>query len=255
MVRHQRYDVSELAVATLLQAHEAGVPVAALPVVMLGNFPHKALYAWGDGPRVDPADLRGRRAGVRAYSQTTALWVRGVLSDTYGVSPREMTWVTTEGPHVATAEDPANVERTSGNLVDALRSGDLASVVLGAPFAAKVDGLVPLIPDWQARQDAFYEEHGWVPANHLVVVRRDLLRSDPGVVRALYQAFAAGIDAARPAQPTGSVRERAVGYGVTDALLDMLGTAIRYAQEQGVVRRAIDPAELLADFEKYAGGS
>jgi 4,5-dihydroxyphthalate decarboxylase len=255
MAREQRYDISELAVATLLQAFEAGVPVAALPVIMLGNFPHRALYAWGAGPRVDPGDLRGRRVGVRAYSQTTGLWARGVLSDTYGVSSRDVTWVTTEGAHVATAQDPLGVERTSGNLVDALRSGGLASIVLGAPFAAKVDGLVPLIPDWKARQESFLEERGWVPANHLVVVRRDLLQSDSGLVRAVYRALAAGIDAARPAEPTGSIRERVVQYGVNDTLLAMLCTAIRYAREQGVIQRDLDPAELFADFEKYAGGS
>lgn len=55
MVRELRYDVSELAIATLLQAVEAGVPVAALPVVLHGNFHHKSISVWGgeggSGPR------------------------------------------------------------------------------------------------------------------------------------------------------------------------------------------------------------
>lgn len=255
MVRDLRYDVSELAVATLLQAVEADVRIAALPVVLLGNFPHRSLYVWGDGRRVDPADLVGRRVGVRAYCQTTGLWARGMLGDTYGVSARDITWVTTEGAHVATAVDPANVERASGDLVDALRRGDLASIVLGAPFAAKVDGLAPLIPDWQARQEIFFDRHGWVPANHLVVVRRDLLRSEPGLVRALYRGLTAGIDAAMRNEPPGSVRGRAVRYGLGPGVLDMLGTAIRYAREQEIIRRDLDAAELFADFEKYVGES
>ncbi|GAA4981695.1 hypothetical protein [Streptomyces hyderabadensis] len=255
MVRHQRYDVSELALATLLQAVEAEVPVAALPVVTVGNFPHRSLYTFRDGPRLTPADLRGRRVGVRAYSQTTGLWVRGVLSDSYGVPSRDVTWVTTEAPHVAAVREPSNVERTSADLVEALRGGHLASIVLGAPFASRVDGLVPLIEDWETRQESFYAEHGWVPANHLIVVRRDLLRSEPGLVRELYRALTAGIDAARPHAPAGSVRERAVRYGVDDTLLAMVGAAVRHAREQEIVRRDIDPAELFADFEKYAGGS
>ncbi|KAA9159040.1 hypothetical protein FPZ12_021045 [Amycolatopsis acidicola] len=243
MVRSLRYDVSELAVATLLQAFEAGVAIAALPVVLLGNFPHRALYVWGNGKHVEPADLAGRRVGVRAYSQTTGLWARGILEDTYGVSSRDVTWVTTEGPHVATAKDPANVERTSGNLVDALRGGDLASIVLGAPFAAKVDGLAPLIRDWESRQEKFYAERGWVPANHLVVVRRDLLRSEPDLVRAVYSGLTAGID--------GGAATRAVRYGLSPGLLDMLRTAIRYAHDQEIIRREFDARELFADFEKF----
>jgi len=244
MVRDLRYDVSELAVATLLQAVEAEVPIAALPVVLLGNFPHRALYVQGEENRIEPAELKGRRVGVRAYSQTTGLWVRGILADTYGVSSRDITWVTTEGAHVATARDPANVERTSGNLVDELRAGDLASVVLGAPFAAKVDGLVPLIGDWEAQQEKFHAEHGWVPANHFVVVRRELLRSEPDLIRSLYSGLTSGIDG-NPG--------RAARYGLNPGVLDMLRTAIRYAREQEVIRRDLDPAEIFADFEKYVG--
>jgi 4,5-dihydroxyphthalate decarboxylase len=252
MVREQRYDVSELALFTLLQAVEAGVPLAALPVVTLGNFPHRSLYVWGDR-RIAPAELRGKRVGVRAYSQTTGVWARGVLSDTYGVAAQDVTWVTTEGPHVATAPEPANVERTQEDLAALLRAGDLASVVLGAPFAAKVDGLAPLLPDWEDQQEEFFAEHGWVPANHLVVMRRDLLQSDPALARAVYRALAAGIDAARLGESAGSVRERAVGYGVNDRLLAMLSTAIRYAREQDVISGDLDAADLFSDFEKYVG--
>ncbi|MBB4689278.1 substrate-binding domain-containing protein [Amycolatopsis jiangsuensis] len=253
MVRDLRYDVSELALATLLQAVEAGVQIAALPVVLLGNFPHRALYVWGEENRIAPAELAGRRVGVRAYSQTTGLWARGILGDTYGVPSDEVTWVTTEGSHVDTAKDPATVERTSGTLVDALRAGDLTSVVLGAPFAAGIDELIPLLPDWEEQQERFYDQRGWVPANHLVVVRRELLRSEPDLIRGLYRGLAASIDAGLRAEPAGTVRARAVRYGISPGLLDMLGTAIRYAREQEVIHREIDAADLFADFEKYVG--
>jgi len=90
MVRELRYDVCELAIATLFQAIEAGVPVAALPVVLHGNFHHSSLWGWGD-QQLRPEDLSGRRVGVRAYSQTTGLWVRGVLNDTFGVRAQDVT--------------------------------------------------------------------------------------------------------------------------------------------------------------------
>ncbi len=77
MVRELRYEVSELAVATLLQAIEAGRPVVALPVVLHGNYHYRSIWTWKGHGGLSPADLRGRRVGVRAYSQTTGLWVRG----------------------------------------------------------------------------------------------------------------------------------------------------------------------------------
>ncbi|MFJ8754999.1 hypothetical protein ACIREO_37705 [Streptomyces sp. NPDC102441] len=253
MVRELRYDVSELAIVTLLQAVEAGVPVAALPVVLHGNFHHRSISVWGGESRLRPEDLRGRRVGVRAYSQTTGLWVRGVLSDTYGVRAQDVTWVTTEGSHVDAAPEPSNVERTSRRLVDALRDEDLAAVVMGARSADHVDGLVPLIADWKAQQDGFLANHGWVPVNHLAVVRKDLLESDPDLVRGVYQALCAGIDVARPSEPTGSTRELVVQHGAGETLLATLRTAIRYAREQGLIKSDLDAADLFADFHRYVG--
>ncbi|MEV1025698.1 hypothetical protein [Streptomyces sp. NPDC050264] len=253
MVRELRYDVSELAVATLLQAVEAGVPVAALPVVLHGNFHHRSLSGWGGEGQLRPEDLRGQRVGVRAYSQTTGLWVRGVLSDTYGVRAQDVTWVTREGAHVDGAPEPSDVERTSRGLVDSLREGDLAAVVMGARSADHVDGLVPLITDWKAQQARHIERHGWVPVNHLAVVRKDLLASDPDLVRSVYQGLCAGIDAARPAEPTGSTRELVVRHGISDTLLATLRTAIRYAREQELITSDLDAEDLFADFTRYIG--
>jgi 4,5-dihydroxyphthalate decarboxylase len=250
MVRELRYDVCELAIATLFQAIEAGVPIVPLPIVLHGNFHHRSLWGWGER-ELRPEALRGRRVGVRAYSQTTGLWVRGVLSDTYAVSSREVTWVTTEGAHVEGVREPANVGRTDSKLVEALRAGEVEAVVMGARSLDHVEGLVPLIPDWKEQQHTFLRKYGWVPINHLAVVRRDLLENDPGAVAAVYRALSAGIDAARPAEPEGSTRELVVGHGITEALLGALDTAIRYAREQEVIRTDLDARALFADFEKH----
>lgn len=252
MVRELRYDVCEMAIATLLQAVEAEVPVVALPVVLHGNFHHRSLWGWGE-QQLRPEDLRGRRVGVRAYSQTTGMWVRGVLSDTYGVNSDEITWVTTEGAHVEGYREPVNVERTSSKLVDALRAGDIEAVVMGARSLDHVEGLVPLVADYNEQQETFLHERGWVPINHLAVVRRDLLKRDPDAVAAVYRALSTGIDAARPTQPEGTTRELVVQHGITDQLLDALDTAIRYAHEQQVIRTHIDARSLFADFEKHVG--
>ncbi|WP_030899323.1 ABC transporter substrate-binding protein [Streptomyces sp. NRRL F-5126] len=252
MVRESRYDVSELAVATLLQAVEAGRPVVALPVVLHGNHHHRSIWTWEDSGGLTPEDLRGRRVGVRSYSQTTGMWVRSVLSGTFGVASRDITWVTREEPHVASAQEPANVERTATPLVDLLRAGDLAAVVMGARSADHVEGLVPLIPDWKARQEQHFEEHGWIPINHLAVVRRDLLEERPDAVRAVYRALTRGIDFARPAS-TGTVRGSVVQYGVTDTLLATLETAIGHAREQGLITSPMTAESLFADFTRHAG--
>lgn len=253
MVRQGAYDVSELAIATLFQAVEAGRPLVALPVVLHGNMHHQSISVLDGQERVLPEDLPGRKVGVRAYSQTTGLWVRGMLSDTYSVRAQDVTWVTREGPHVASAEDPANVEHTDAVLVDQLRDGELAAVVMGARSADHVPELTPLLSDWKQQQEAYVEEHGWVPINHLLVVRAELAQESPEQVRSLYRAFAESIDRARPQPPTGTLRERVVNAGLTDTLRSTLETALRYAREQEVIRRDITVDEIFAPFMELIG--
>ncbi|MFS8201211.1 hypothetical protein ACLVWQ_21280 [Streptomyces sp. CWNU-52B] len=254
MVRELRYDVSELAIATFLQAHEAGVPVALLPVVLSGAFHHHSLTRWPGSAEIGPSDLAGRRVGVRAYSQTTGLWVRGILHEEFGVDAEDVTWVTTEEPHVASYVKPPNVERTTGKVLDLLEHGDVVAAVLGPPALDGAQGpLVPVIPDWREAEEAWGARHGTVPINHMLTVRRDLLEAEPGAVSELYQAFGARIEARKTAETSPGPRVRALRFGVSDELVAGLRTAIDYALQQNVIRTPVTVDELLGDFTRHLG--
>ncbi|MDT2005704.1 hypothetical protein FXW78_14805 [Rhodococcus opacus] len=254
MVRELRYDVSELAIATYLQAREAGAPIALLPVVLSGDFHHHSLTRWPGSAEIDPADLAGRRVGVRAYSQTTGLWVRGILHEEFGVDAKEVTWVTTEEPHVASYVEPPNVERTTGKVLEVLERGDVVAAVLGPPALDGAQGpLVPIIPNWREAEEAWGARHQTVPINHVLTVRRDLLEADPKTVSALYQAFGAQIEARKAAESAPGPRVRALRFGVTDELVAGLQIAIDYALQQNVIRTPVTVAELLDDFTRHLG--
>ena len=97
MVRGQLFDVSELAIVTFLQARAYGKPLVLLPVVLAARL-ESALLCRADSDIRGPHDLVGRRVGIRAYSQTTGVWLRGVLADAHGVRPHDMRWITLEVP-------------------------------------------------------------------------------------------------------------------------------------------------------------
>ena len=63
---------------------------------------------------------------MRSYSQTTAVWVRGILANDYGVDMDRVRWVTFEDGHVAEYREPAGVERIGGdkNLLKMLREAN-----------------------------------------------------------------------------------------------------------------------------------
>jgi len=240
-VRNLEFDVCEMAFATYFQAREAGVPITLLPVVQIGSTHHQSLTRLPDGPQLTPRQLVGQRVGVRAYSQTTGLWVRGILREEYGIESSEITWVTTEEPHVAQYQEPAYVERsTVTEVADLLRDGDVVAAVLGLrAVGGQGGGLVPVIEDAKAAGLAWIERHGTIPANHLVVVRDEVLRSDPDAARAVYRALAAGI-AATAGERGDTPAGRAVTAGWSEPLAKSLEIGAQYALEQELVREPVD---------------
>jgi 4,5-dihydroxyphthalate decarboxylase len=251
MVRELKFDVCEMAVATYLQAREAGKAISLLPVVMSGNFHHHSITQLPGGRIEDPKQLTGQRVGVRAYSQTTGLWVRGVLREDYGVDSDQITWVTTEGPHVSEYVEPPYVERTSSKLIDLLRGGDIAAAILGL-IAIEGDDAppVPVISNWREAEQAWERRYSGIPINHMLTVRTEMLKSDPTAVKGIYQALTASIDGLR-ADGEQTSRQRAVTYGLDEALLSPLRVAIRYAREQELIRSEVTVDEIFADFTRY----
>lgn len=245
MVRSQRYDFCEMAIVAFLQARESHHPLLLLPVVMMGGFHHGSLFASPVNPPPTPADLAGRRVGVRSFSQTTGLWVRALLEEEYGVRPQDVTWVTTEGSHAEEYEDPPYVERTRRSLLDELRSGGIAAAIL---VPGDNPGLRPLIADPDAAARAWYRSPRTVPVNHLVVTTEAVARARPQVVAAVYRALTAGVEEARRDAPPGGEASlpSSVTYGF-ERLRTSVELAARYAASQGLIAKVPDVPSLFAD--------
>ncbi len=107
MVRYEAYELSELAIVTALQAIAFGRPIVLLPAVVASRFQRGCLVALGARP-VAPEDLTGKRVGVRSYTQTTGMWVRAHLVEDYGLTTRDLRWITRDGAHVAEYTDPTS---------------------------------------------------------------------------------------------------------------------------------------------------
>lgn len=187
VVRDLEFDVAELALMTYLAAHAYGKPLVLLPAVVLARYQHPFIvYDSSRGP-LSPHHLEGRRVGIRAFSVTTAAWIRGILADQYGVDTARIRWVTFEEPHVAEFRDPPNVQRASGGTTAEamLLAGDLDAAVL-ADANLSDPRLARLIPDPDAAADAWNARYGAIQINHMVVVRRELLETRPDTVREVY---------------------------------------------------------------------
>jgi 4,5-dihydroxyphthalate decarboxylase len=242
MVRQQSYDLAELAIVTALQALEHGKPLVLLPAVVASRLQRGCIIMrLADGP-ADPTALAGKRIGVRAYTQTTGMWVRAALYEDYGLGTTDIRWVTREPAHVETYQDPSFVihDETGKSLPDQLRDGDIDAAILGNDLP-KDPAFAPVILDHRAVDAAWMARHGFMPINHMVVVRRDVLEARPEAVRAAYALLREGAtETHRPTDAPDPTR-----FGV-DALRGPLAFIIEECRRQHLLTSPLDAAEILA---------
>lgn len=244
MARQQKFDVSEMAIVTAIQAFAYRKPLVILPVTLAARFQHGCLIGRAKDRPAPPDGLRGRRIGVRAYTQTTGTWVRGILQNDYGLPPDCVRWVTQEGAHVEEYRDPAWVERTDPKLKlpDLLRDGKIDAAILGNDLPDDPE-FAPIVDKPSEAGQAWFARHRVVPINHLLVVRRDLARDHPDALKELCDV----IKAARP-RPTGAIDMLPIGI---DAIRPSLELVLRYCDQQSLLPRKIDPAEMFAEAAPF----
>jgi 4,5-dihydroxyphthalate decarboxylase len=243
MARERRFDVSEMAIATFLQAKAVGVALTPLPIAMAARFQESALLCRADSAIRGPGDLAGRRVGVRAYSQTTGLWLRGLLSEDYGVHPGDIRWLTFEGAHVQDFVDPDFVERAAPgeDLLTMLREGRLDAVIVGND-APDDPGLRTVFADPAAAASAFWDKHRFIPINHIVIVKNEIAQARPEIAREICRMFAASKAQGPP--PAGERDRAPLGR---EAVGPSMNLAMRLALEQGLLPRPLTREEVWRD--------
>jgi 4,5-dihydroxyphthalate decarboxylase len=248
MVREQKYDFGELAMVTFLQARHYGKPYVLLPATIVGRNQHHTIFYNAERGALSPRDLNGKRVGVRAYTQTTGAWVRGILAGDYGIDLDGVTWVTFEDPHLAEYRDPPNVQRAGEGKVlkQMLIDGEIDAAILGD--VAEEGPLKHLIPDHEAAGRDWARRHGGVPINHLAVMRESIVKTQPDVVREVYRVLKESRAAAD--LPTGADDPLRFGIGAIRQSLEQLSA---YAMAQKLIPRAFSADELFADAVRILG--
>ncbi|MGD0051304.1 MAG: ABC transporter substrate-binding protein [Vulcanimicrobiaceae bacterium] len=265
MVAQGAFDVSEMAIATFLQAHALGKPLVLLPVVLMNRFHHASIVRATGSPIRGPADLAGRRVGVRAYPQTTAVWVRAILQHEYGVDPGAIEWVVREPGHVAELADPPNVTQLAeADFPRLLREGAIDAWIAGRD-ADGVAGVEPLIADADGAARTAFTRDGILPINHALVVRRDVLDAHPRVGAELVALFGAAkalhferLRAQGARDATEAFQLDLLRQGVDplpsgiEALRPALAAMIRLVTEQRLVPVSATVDALFAPFRQAA---
>jgi len=246
-VRNLEFDVSELAIVTYLMAKAHRKPYVLLPAVVLGRFQHPFLVYNSARGELRPQDLNGKRVGIRSYSVTTTMWLRGILVNDYGINLDSVKWVTFEEAHVAEFKDPPNIQRAPAgkDILNMLLDGEVDAAVLGSTTLPD-PRLKRLIPDPDKAAKEWHAKNGTIQINHMVTVKDTLSKSNPDAVREIYRLLKESKRRA-PAPAAGALDMTPIGL---ESMRRGLEVAIDYVYKQSLIPKRYKVDELFDDVTR-----
>jgi 4,5-dihydroxyphthalate decarboxylase len=277
MLRFREFDCSEMSLSSYVASlNSDSPPFVAIPAFPSRFFRHSCIFVSAKSGIRKPEDLKGKRIGVPEYQMTAPVWIRGILSDDYGVK------VTDVEHYSGGEEEPGREEKLKLDLPSTIRlraipadktlsrmiaDGELDALVTArAPstFRKEPDKVRRLFPDYVETEKQYYRRTKIFPIMHTVVIRRDVYAKNPWVAQSLYKAFTEAKakayrlydqTAALPAMVPWLIAQldearREMGedwwpYGV-EPNRKVLETFLRYHHEQGLSKRRFTPDELFA---------
>jgi 4,5-dihydroxyphthalate decarboxylase len=279
MVRDVAYDVCELAPTTYIIAKAYGAPFTAIPIFFERRFHHAGLLVRDDAGIAGPKDLEGKKVGVRAYSVTTGVWTRGILVNEFGLDSSKVTWVVDDEEHVTQLKLPPNVEHVpeGKSLASMMAAGEIQA---GFVANAGIGREGPPKAGWKAKEREetasyrelfanadelgaeFYRRSGIYPMHSTLVIKDEILKANPWLAEALFDAFLASkrryVDRLLKGEAESNTDRRylkqmkVVGddplpYGL-DVNRRSIETLALYALQQGLIPKKIGLDELFVDI-------
>lgn len=277
MLRHREFDVAELSLSSYtVSLFREDPPFIAIPIFLSRYFRHSCIYVNADSGIHRPADLKGKRIGNPEYQMTAPVWIRGIMSDEYGVPVTSPIYLS------GGEEEPGRPEKIALSLppefrLEAIPSDKTLSRMIetgeiDALYTARApstfgngSGKVRrLFENYAAVEREYYLKTRIFPPMHIVALRRDVYEKNPWVAQSLAKAFfAAQKDAYDELRSTAALKsmlpwlthhvqetEELMGrdfwpYGY-EPNVRSLSTFLRYHHEQGLSRRLLTPKELFA---------
>lgn len=267
-LRNREFDMAEVSASSYLVARDQGQPFTAIPVFLHRRFRHGFVFVNTEKGISKPADLVGRKVGIKHWQVTAILWMRGILEHEYCVPHRKIKWVQ-ELDQDLPVELPSDIDLTTlpddKSVETMLAEGELDAVIhssLIKPFVRKDPRVGRLFPDYKAEEIRFYKKTGMFPIMHVTGIRQEIIDRHPWVAINMYHAFneAKAIAMRRMENPrivplawyreAWEEQEEILGpdpwvYGLTDQNRRTLETMIGYSHEQGLMKRKMSVDDLF----------
>jgi len=267
-------DGGEMSISSFVQAKSQGAPLVALPIFLKRGLAQRSIFCPAGSALNSPAQLLGKRVGLVSCTSSMAVWVRGILSDGYGVTAAKIKWLSLSGsfpgaqsvaiPAEFSAERvqaweeldgyPHELDRREAFLLSLLDRGMLDAVV---SFQAMIDydRTRPLLDEQSLWSNPLSSRI--YPVNHLFVVKTEVARRFPAMAESLLSAFreARGAWTAYRPDSAREACEREMAHLGYDPFAYRLGevekttleTFVDYLQRENLISRKVGLDELFHD--------
>jgi 4,5-dihydroxyphthalate decarboxylase len=251
-------------------------PFIAIPIFPSRFFRHNSIYINAAAGIREPKDLIGKRIGTPEFQMTAPVWIRGILSEHYGVPIDSVTYCTGGEEEPGRGEKikldlPPNIRvqpigptQTLAAMLDSGEIDALHTARMPSTFAGKRGNVRRLFPSFREVEQQYFRDTGIFPIMHAIVIRRDVYEQNRWIAQALFKAFVeaqkqayadlyvtAALKAMLPWLTDHVEEARALmgddywSYGFARNRAT-LATFLRYHHEQGLSKRLLTPEELFA---------
>ena len=275
MLRNREFDVAELSMSNYLMAKYTGLPFVAIPVFLHRRFRHGFVFLNNSKGVKKPADLIGRKVGLRNFQATANLWIRGILEHEYDVPHRHLIWLKQDEEEVDWPP-PADLNITripAGKSIEKmLVEGEIDALIhpeVIQPMLDKDPRVTRLFANYRELEIDYFKRTGIFPIMHTTAIKQEIVEQYPWVPINLYQAFEASKKAAYKRMENPRIvplawfrsfweeQEEVLGsdpwvYGLGEVNRTALNTLMRYSQEQGLIGRKMGLDELFVVTEGHS---
>lgn len=191
-------DGGECSTSSLILARMRGATLRGLPVFLARQFRHRCIYCSVTSTLSHPSELKGKRVSAHRYNASTAVWLRALLQDEYGVSPEEMEWYVAE-PDVgeeAHVPPPKSVTvkfipppRTREHAIELVESGVIDAALEPYGSLANNPKLRRLLKDHRREEAEYFRRTQVIPVIHTLVLQENVVEKHPWIAESLLSAF------------------------------------------------------------------
>ena len=193
ILNQENFQVSEFSLSNYCMMRERDIcQMTAIPVFVNRGFRHGIIWVRKDSNLNSITDLENSKVGIKEYSQTAAVWLRGILLEEYDLHWSSIYWYANKTQRFIPPTE-ANVKLISRDPEELLINGELDAYVAPRPLDLKKSPkdrvLRPLINNYAEVEKKYFETSGIYPINHCVMIHRDVITKYPELGYSIFKAY------------------------------------------------------------------